>query len=255
MSQLSGSTTQISDTYNILTPNKRLEQLIAKSWLDGKRLSINQEFLVQNNILSPEEGQIFKDIVVVEKSNLGLEIGFIDTVNMTIRIPYPEQAPLSEDVLKKWVNSDPLSPPWSLLRLIGNIREQENNLPKPRGLEVVSQPFNIIRPNKKLSQLIAQSWLDHQELNIDRLSLIQNSLLSEFEAQFVTKVKVDEDPEGPPYLGGITVGKDGYRIFIPYPKQRPDVVTDDELTTWVNSTVGSEPYTPFGISQWIPYSC
>lgn len=115
--------------------------------------------------------------------------------------------------------------------------------------------YNLLSPNKKLSQLIAQSWLDGQQVSFDTQFLIDNHLLSENEAQYV-EIHVDTTPCGPPYIGKIEgiVGGDGYSMYIPYPN-RPAEVTNEELTQWVDSPVDSSPYTPFKISQWIPYTC
>jgi hypothetical protein len=115
--------------------------------------------------------------------------------------------------------------------------------------------FNLLGPNKKLSQLIAQSWLDGQEVSFDKQFLIDNHLLSENEAEYV-EINVDTTPSGPPYIGKIEgmLGGGGYLMYIPYPN-RPSEVTNEELNHWVSSPVDSAPYTPFEISQWIPYTC
>ena len=63
------------------------------------------------------------------------------------------------------------------------------------------------------------------------------------------------NPPGPPYLGSHTEGLPPYllNLYIPYP-QRPTEVNDEQLMTWVNSEINSEPLSPFQISPWIPYS-
>jgi hypothetical protein len=84
--------------------------------------------------------------------------------------------------------------------------------------------------------------------------LVEEEIISEEEAQYIG-VDVDSNPPGPPYVGHIQEGVDPIlTLYIPYP-QRPSQVTSEELTTWVDSKIDSAPYSPFEISQWIPYSC
>ena len=119
--------------------------------------------------------------------------------------------------------------------------------------------FNFVSPNKKFSQLIAQSWLDGQRITIDKNFLIENGLFSEEEAQYIEEIQVDDNPSEPPYIGTVTMSKTGHlQLYVPYPL-RPtgveDEPTDEQLTRWVSSPLDSEPYLPGEINQWIPYSC
>jgi hypothetical protein len=126
------------------------------------------------------------------------------------------------------------------------------------------RPLNLLERNKRLSQLIAQSWLPGGEYikkqflgtqeQILELLVAENILVEE-EAKY-TRVEVDMNPPGPPYLGAIKEGLPPYllNLYIPYP-QRSTEVKDEQLMTWVNSTIESAPFSPFEISQWIPYSC
>jgi hypothetical protein len=119
--------------------------------------------------------------------------------------------------------------------------------------------FNLVSPNKKLSQLIAQSWLDGQRLTIDKKFLVDSGLFSAEEAQYIEEIQVDENPPGPPYIGTVTMDKTGsLQIYVPYPARPTEVEnepTDEQLTRWVSSPLDSEPYLPGEINQWIPYSC
>lgn len=124
--------------------------------------------------------------------------------------------------------------------------------------------LNLLERNKKISQLIAQSWLpggeqiqeqlcgsEEQVLNL----LVVENILNETEAKYA-HVKVDLNPPGPPYVGSISDGPPPHLLilYIPYPK-RPTEVTNEELRTWVNSELVSEPFSPFEINRWIPYTC
>ena len=122
--------------------------------------------------------------------------------------------------------------------------------------------FNFIGPNKKLSQLIAQSWLDGERLEINKDWLIEQGLISEEEASYF-KVMVDSNPREKPspdhkYIGDITVDEEGEERkllkYIPYP-ERPNAeeLTDEVLEEWVNSDPNSAPWLP--INPYIPYTC
>ncbi|MBW4636408.1 MAG: hypothetical protein KME30_32390 [Iphinoe sp. HA4291-MV1] len=114
--------------------------------------------------------------------------------------------------------------------------------------------FNILYPSKKLSQLIAKSWLDRQELSIDKQFLLDNGLISRIDAEYVQEIVMDKNPEGPlPYVGEITISEEGegkLRIRIPYPN-RPPELTDEELERWVNDD-NPDNIKPTNI--YIPYS-
>ena len=128
--------------------------------------------------------------------------------------------------------------------------------------------FNVISPNKKLSQLIAQSWLDGQRLNINKDWLIEQGFISQKEAPYYDdeKIKVEPNPEPNPepnqplYIGLITFTEEGeLGMYIPYP-DRPDEclpdekpLTDEVLRKWVESPEDSKPWLPE--HRYIPYTC
>ena len=125
--------------------------------------------------------------------------------------------------------------------------------------------FNFIGPNKKLSQLIAQSWLDGQRLDINKKWLLEQGFISQEEAPYYDEMievernpseKPDpEHPNGPKYIGIITLTEEGkLHMYIPYP-ERPNVegLTDEVLKEWVNSTTDSAPWLP--AHPYIPYTC
>ncbi|MBW4636407.1 MAG: hypothetical protein KME30_32385 [Iphinoe sp. HA4291-MV1] len=115
-----------SNTPNVLIPNKRFSQLIAKSWLDGKKLSIDKNFLVQEGIFLEEEIKFFE----VEVGDLSFpgEVGLLDIRQMKIYISSSLERPsqATDELLQQWVNEDTNSPPWIL--------KDENN-------EVIIQPL------------------------------------------------------------------------------------------------------------------
>lgn len=124
-------------------------------------------------------------------------------------------------------------------------------------------PLDLLERNKKLSQLIARSWLPGGEHIKEQLCgtqeqvlklLVVEDILTEEEANY-TRVEIDPNPPGPPYLGTLDEGLPPYllNLYIPYP-QRPTEVNDEQLMSWVNSELNSEPLSPFQISPWIPYS-
>jgi hypothetical protein len=118
--------------------------------------------------------------------------------------------------------------------------------------------FNLLSPSKKLSQMIAQSWLDGERFSLDKDFMVENGIFSEDEATYIKKIDVVEVTPEQNLVGTITMVAEGHlQIYIPYP-QRPtevdDAPTDEQLTSWVNSKVNSEPYTPWGFSPWIPYT-
>lgn len=126
------------------------------------------------------------------------------------------------------------------------------------------QPLDLLERNKKLSQLIARSWLPGGEHIKEQLGgtqeqvlelLVAEEILIEEEAKW-SRVEVDINPPGPPYLGTLNEGVPPYllNLYIPYP-QRPTEVKDEQLMTWLSSEINSEPFSPFEISPWIPYSC
>ncbi len=104
-----------------------------------------------------------------------------------------------------------------------------------------SDAFSILSSNKKLSQLIAQSWLDETRIPLrDKDFLIENGILSTEEAKFYNIV-VEENIQGPPYEGSINAVT--ATISIPYP-ERPREVSDKALRDWVDSPSDCAPWIP-----------
>jgi hypothetical protein len=109
---------QSSDTYNVLSPSKKLSQLIAQSWLDGQPLHVDKQFLIENDIVSVEEADYYKYEIFPKHEPP--YIIYIDTVQVdqeqkgTIQITYSPERPceVTDEELKEWVNSDTNSSPW-----------------------------------------------------------------------------------------------------------------------------------------------
>lgn len=128
--------------------------------------------------------------------------------------------------------------------------------------------YNMLRPNKKFSQLIAQSWIEGKRLKIDKEWLLENNLISKAEAPFYDSIVVNENPEPNPsekdpngiqYIGRIEVTEKGkLNMYVPYPQypndpHRPSgepAPTPDELKDWVDNTTDWVPK-----NIWIPYTC
>ncbi|MEH1870567.1 hypothetical protein [Nostoc sp.] len=130
--------------------------------------------------------------------------------------------------------------------------EREEVECKEEAVEI--EPFNTLIPNKRLSQLIAKSWLENKEINIDKEFLVNNGIISEFEAKFNIDIHVERDLPPRQYKGGITPQPDGYKINVPYP-QRPssENLPENVLREWVENDSTSAPWTP--TNEWIPYTC
>lgn len=98
---------QESYTYTVLSPTKKLSQLIAQSWLDGKELTIDKKFLVHNKILSKKESELFN--VEIKESGSG----YINAATFEICFVYSkERPPVTDQELQAWINSPEDSPPW-----------------------------------------------------------------------------------------------------------------------------------------------
>lgn len=103
---------QSPDPYNILSPNKKLSQLVAKSWLDGNRISLSdRNFLINNDILSAKEAAFFE--IVVHEDSKESELGYINAVTREIFMPYPQRPEkITDEALENWIDSSSDSPPW-----------------------------------------------------------------------------------------------------------------------------------------------
>ncbi|BCL39599.1 hypothetical protein [Nostoc sp. MS1] len=295
----------LPNSYNILIPQKRLSQLIAQSWLDGKKIPLeDKSFLIEQKILSLEEAEVFR-IILVETSQIE-----IDEVDKKIIMPSyrPDQEVLEDPDIREWlynwVASNPKNSPWiappppksgvnieqpgkgvifdtaneeKLLNendskiktlqvpLLPNVKVfqgananiapfEETTRDDKDAIEVEIEPFNTLIPNKRLSQLIAKSWLENREISIDKNFLVNNGLISEFEAQFKIDIHVERNQPPREYKGGITPQQFGYKINVPYPpKPSSENLPENILREWVENDFNSAPWTP--TNEWIPYTC
>ena len=98
---------QESYTYNVLSPTKKLSQLIAQSWLDGNALTIDKKFLVDNHILSQKESELFN--VQIQESGSG----YINAATLEICFVYSkERPPVTDQDLQEWIDSPENASPW-----------------------------------------------------------------------------------------------------------------------------------------------
>ncbi|MEH2239220.1 hypothetical protein [Nostoc sp.] len=296
----------LPNAYNILIPQKRLSQLIAQSWLDGKQIPLeDKNFLIEQKILSKEEAEVFR-IFLIETNQVE-----IDEIDKKILMPAsrPEPEVLKDTEIREWLHdwaaSNPKKSPWiappppkSIVSIdmpgkviVSVLAAQESPLNENASeiktfqvpllpsvkvfqgadgkilehegkeieyqeetVEIEIEPFNTLIPNKRLSQLIAKSWLENREINIDKEFLVNNGIISEFEAKYQINIHVERDLPPREYKGGITPQKSGYKINVPYPK-RPtsENLPEDVLREWVENDSNSAPWTP--TNEWIPYTC
>lgn len=98
---------QSSDTYNVLSPTKKLSQLIAQSWLNGEKLTIDKTILVDNNILSEKEAELF-NIQIQESGS-----GYINAATFEMCFVYSQERPsVTDQELQEWIDSPENSAPW-----------------------------------------------------------------------------------------------------------------------------------------------
>ena len=100
----------------------------------------------------------------------------------------------------------------------------------------MSHTYSILDPTKKLSQLIAKSWLDKQPITINKDFLVKNEIFSEKEIELF-EIEESDNPQGG-YIDAVN-----FKIHIPYP-ERPEEVTDETLQTWITSPENSPPWVP-----------
>jgi hypothetical protein len=141
-----------------------------------------------------------------------------------------------------------------------------------RGIEPPENYLSIL--NKKISQLIAKSWLPGKEeireiligedQNKIRKLFVEEKILGETDAEH-TSFDVDLNPVADPeethikYSGSIVEDRKTGDLIewvfkIPYPP-RPEQVTDGMLYEWIESASESKPWNASEISLWIPYTC
>lgn len=132
--------------------------------------------------------------------------------------------------------------------------------------------------NKKLSHLIARSWLpgvEAAEMKATLLSgeqdkikklMVQAGVIENSEVDFFGfKVDPNPKPEAPPsgaFLGhmddeGIPYTSVKYIFNIPYPQKIESDwgLTEEQLRSWLATSPEAEPWEPFQFSRWIPYTC
>ena len=138
-----------------------------------------------------------------------------------------------------------------------------------------NSPGSVLRTlNKKISQLVAMSWLpDGKEIGpilvggdqdkirnlflekgilgpedatLTRFDVCPNPVAHEGESNLKYTGRIVEDPD--------TATPESWIFEIPYPP-RPEQVKDEMLSDWVNSPPDSDPPDASGISLWIPYTC
>lgn len=98
---------QLPYTYNLLSPTKKLSQLIAQSWLDGNALTIDKKFLVDNAIFSEGEAELFN--VEIQESGSG----YINAATLEICFVYSQERPsVTDQELQEWIDSPENSAPW-----------------------------------------------------------------------------------------------------------------------------------------------
>ena len=105
---------EISYTYNLLSPTKKLSQLIAKSWVGGEPLPTDEhklkKFLVHHDIFSQKEAELFR--IEMKKSGRG----FINAPDFEIRFIYSKERPpvtaVTDQELAEWIHSPENCPPW-----------------------------------------------------------------------------------------------------------------------------------------------
>jgi hypothetical protein len=138
-------------------------------------------------------------------------------------------------------------------------------------------PLNLRVLNKKLSHLIARSWLpgvEAEKIKATLLSgnqkeirelMVQSGVVTMGDSE-VSLFDVDPNPqpnEAPlgAFGGSIVDELDPSTpiqlIFkIPYPQNiYRDLVTEEQLGSWLATSPESEPWEPFQFSRWIPYTC
>ncbi|MDZ8140833.1 MAG: hypothetical protein RM049_37030 [Nostoc sp. DedQUE04] len=299
---------------NYLETHKRLSQRIAIAQLRGENLRSDEEitqFLINERILSEEEAKFFNFVTTLE-TDTNKPSKVIDLRDFTFnifgvsnqhladllslgnlapndKIPYPLIKFINGIIA--FIGSDSNQPPWSLVETESDVflsptkGEIEKELaPLATKVKENGSPFNVLQPSKKLSQLIAKSWLrdgDSEAKDVftegdpDKVKsfLKDRGLLSELDAEYAT-IKIDRcelTPEpnstGVVYIGELTIAKDdageftNYNITIPYPEEPAELRNHPEiLEEWVNSPDGEELYTPVKISpvqisRWIPLTC
>lgn len=161
-----------------------------------------------------------------------------------------------------------------------DVLKETEEIEKSGARDIVSSQHAItyLIPNKKLSHLIARSWLpgvEGEKIKATLLSgnqseiqelMVQTGVVSKDEVKFC-RFDVDPNPQPnePPFVafvGNIQEDKDPSTteilIFkIPYPQEIESAweLTEDQLRSWLATSPESEPWEPYQFSRWIPYTC
>lgn len=284
--------------------------------LRGENLTANEQeiirnFLIDENFLSREEADNFRFVATLAE-NEDLPI-VIDLTNFTFNIfgvsnqvlaeflthfaellTPSDNSPSNDDPIPDnvrqilaFIQSNSNESPWSLVPNVafvvippptltwGELRNILASITTP--LQDNGSLFNVLQPSKKLSQVIAHSWLPNgdgeahdvfTEGNSDRVRdfLVQRGLLSRLDAQHANIIvdrsirTTNPNSSVSVYIGTVAMERDEngeiniYTITIPYP-ERPTDLTDKNLQDWFDSPDGEAPYTPVDISIWIPLTC
>jgi hypothetical protein len=164
------------------------------------------------------------------------------------------------------------------------IKEITLDVLKRSGDNVAGDPelagyIEVIRiRDKKLSHLIAKSWLPGEEAaeikakllsgeqdKIKKL-MVKAGVIEESDVEFfqfdINPNPQPNDPPGGAFLGALVdEGRPDtsvMRIFkIPYPQKIESDwgLTEDQLRSWLATSPESAPWEPFEFSRWIPYTC
>jgi len=256
-----------------LKPYKQLQQYIVYKWLYDENNEDyfdkldKKQFLIEIGVLSAEEARFFEVLEAKREEKREGEIDYFISPDfrsgsqrflMRIYFQEPKQvvtdtAPREyKEILRDFLKSDSNSPDWNLpgeLMVVGT--GVINFVPEEPPVKIET-PFNLIKPSKKLSQLLAKSWLEKAPVSINRDFFINNDLLSDLDKQYVVVNQVDLPkepglylPEEPgPYVGLIKVESDKVVITIPYSTQPPPDLKEEDLRAWVENDREDEVIPP-----------
>ena len=156
------------------------------------------------------------------------------------------------------------------------LKQAKDNFIINREISRLIDALNI--SNKKLSHLIARSWLpgvEAAEMKATLLSgeqdkiqklMVQAGVIENSEVEFF-RFDIDPNPKplAPPsaaFLGhlddeGLPDTSVKYIFNIPYPQKIESdwELTEEQLRSWLATSPESEPWEPFQFSRWIPYTC
>lgn len=141
-------------------------------------------------------------------------------------------------------------------------KEWEEHVPDNVNLDRETARPTMIELNKKISQLIAKSWLYKSDPEGERIrnvlvgNLLKTTAEKSKEIVEFFKNNYDIDMEN---IGGVfpiesvevdwdtfygSLSEKGKKYILPYPP-RPTEVTDEHLEQWINDTSNNFPSTPY----------